>query len=270
MIDSDAHFCSPGPTSSAFHTTTHKKGRITHRQRARWTQNQECFKKDLISGAKIAALALPCVTLQTLCLWARPRFPEKSKKRTIDLWSHRWCEMVPDTHPPRSHGPMYGEKWSQHLPNIDTYPPTRIYRPGRSVTVDIDGRCRFTYGELRSIFDRRLKIEIILWSISSTIPVENWSKETPLPGGFSISCVPWSRTREEEDPPRSTWYKFFEGGPLPSGSWSGNIVNRKPPRGGGVSFDQNPCHFSDPEFEEVDFTLQFYGDTSTGPKCGKI
>jgi len=39
-------------------------------------------------------------------------------------------------------------------------------------TVDIDGRCRFTYGELRSIVDGRLKIEIILWSISSTTPVK--------------------------------------------------------------------------------------------------
>jgi len=27
---------------------------------------------------------------------------------------------------------------------------------------------------------------------------------------------------------------FFEGGPLTHGSWWGNIVNRKPPRGGGV------------------------------------
>jgi len=37
--------------------------------------------------------------------------------------------------------------------------------------VDIDGRCRFTYGELRSMVDGRLKIDIILWSISSTTPV---------------------------------------------------------------------------------------------------
>ena len=44
--------------------------------------------------------------------------------------------------------------------------------------------------------------------------------------------------RVQEDPPRRTWYKFFEGGPLTHGSWWGNIVNRKPPRGGGVSFDQ--------------------------------
>ena len=29
------------------------------------------------------------------------------------------------------------------------------------------------------------------------------------------------------------WEWFFRGSPLPPGSWSGNIVNRKPPRGGG-------------------------------------
>jgi len=32
------------------------------------------------------------------------------------------------------------------------------------------------------------------------------------------------------EPPRSTWYEFFEGGPLPPGSWQGNIVNGKPPQ----------------------------------------
>jgi len=44
-------------------------------------------------------------------------------------------------------------------PNIDTY--QLMYRPGPSVSVDIDGRRRFTYGELRSIVDCRLKIDII-------------------------------------------------------------------------------------------------------------
>ena len=82
--------------------------------------------------------------------------------------------MVPDTHPPRSHhdGPMCGEKWSQHIQisDGDTYPP--IYRPSRSVTVDIDGRCRFTYGKLRSIIDRRLKLEMDLWLISSSTAVQ--------------------------------------------------------------------------------------------------
>ena len=53
----------------------------------------------------------------------------------------------------------------------------------------------------------------------------------PPPGKFPIYYVPASRTviTLTEDPPQSTWYKFFEGGPLTHGSWWGNIVNRKPP-----------------------------------------
>jgi len=90
--------------------------------------------------------------------------------------------MVTDTHLQKNDGPVFGENWSQRYLNVGTYP--LIYRPGRSITVDIDGRyrrsiriylmentvdidgrCRFTYGELRLIVDGRLKIEIILWSI---------------------------------------------------------------------------------------------------------
>jgi len=41
-------------------------------------------------------------------------------------------------------------------------------------------------------------------------------KKPPPSGGFPICTT------------------FFEGGPLPPGSWVGNIVNRKPSRGGGV------------------------------------
>ena len=93
----------------------------------------------------------------------RPRFLDKSKKR------------------PLTYGSIGGEKWSRtHIhqevvvpcvmrngpntyPNVDIYPP--IYRPGRLVTVDIDGRCRFTNGELWSIVDHRLKIDIIMLSM---------------------------------------------------------------------------------------------------------
>jgi len=79
---------------------------------------------------------------------------------------------------------MDGEKWSQQLSKcryLSTDLSTRSIDHGRyrrsirihllENTVDIDGRCRFNYGELRSIFDGRLKIEIILWLISSTTPV---------------------------------------------------------------------------------------------------
>jgi len=42
----------------------------------------------------------------------------------------------------------------------------------RENTVDIDDRFGYTYWELRSIVDRRLSIEIILWSFEPTTPVE--------------------------------------------------------------------------------------------------
>ena len=61
----------------------------------------------------------------------------------------------------------------------------------------------------------------------------SWSKETPLPGGVRYLLCSLIKSRVQEDPPRSTWYKSFEGGPLAHGSWWGNIVNTKPRRGGG-------------------------------------
>jgi len=66
---------------------------------------------------------------------------------------------------------------------------------------------------------------------------------------IQVSCMIWYTalhmypyalihvTLIERNPPplvQRTWYKFFEEGPLTHGSWWGNIVNRKPPRGGGV------------------------------------
>ena len=43
-------------------------------------------------------------------------------------------------------------------------------------------------------------------------------RENSPPGGFSyLLCSP-IKTPEEGDPPRSTWYKFFEEGPLPPDS----------------------------------------------------
>jgi len=69
--------------------------------------------------------------------------------------------------------------------------------------------------------------------------VQHWSKETPLPGGVSYLLSSQIKNREEEDPPWRTtpeidqfWGCFFRERPLPPGSWSGNMVNRKPPRGG--------------------------------------
>ena len=123
------------------------------RNRLQWFRMEtvRCASSGLL-GAH-CSLALARVTLQTLGLWARPCFSEKSGKKTPWL-------MVP-------YGPWNDDKWSRiHIykivmvpwvvrngPNIclnvDTDPP--IYPPGWSITVDIDGRKGFTYMKIRSI-----------------------------------------------------------------------------------------------------------------------
>jgi len=174
--------CAPWPISSASHKTTHNQESITHRQSVGWTQS-------LASSWPFGChwLALPRVTLQTFGLWARPRFSEKSGPLTYGpTWSHKWSEMVPDTYLQKSHGPIGGEKWSQQLSKcryLCTDLSTLSIDLGRyrwsirihllENTIDIDCRCRFTYGKSRSIVDGRLKIEIILWLISSTTPVKH-------------------------------------------------------------------------------------------------
>jgi len=99
--------------------------------------------------------ALPVSTLQSTAI--------KVRSRSSVFENFRRSK----TNGPLTYGPIVGKKWSwTHIhqevmvpcvvgnghntyPNIDTYPP--IYRPGRSVTVDIDGRCGFTKGRIRSI-----------------------------------------------------------------------------------------------------------------------
>jgi len=58
-------------------------------------------------------------------------------------------------------------------------------------------------------------------------------KKPPPPGGFSIYYVPWSRAvcKRFHD---EMWPSHLVVKSLTHGSWSGNIVNRKSPRGGGV------------------------------------
>jgi len=76
-----------------------------------------------------------------------------------------------------------------------------------------------------------------------TVFCKSWSKEPPPQGGFSYLLCSLIKNPEEEDPPWRTtpkidqfWGWFFRGGPLPSDSWLGNIINRKPPPGGGRFF----------------------------------
>ena len=58
-------------------------------------------------------------------------------------------------------------------------------------------------------------------------------RDPPPPGGFSIYYVPWSRAvcKRFHDEMRRSHLVVKS---LIHGSWSGNIVNRNPPRGGGV------------------------------------
>ena len=89
--------------------------------------------------------------------------------------------MVPNTHLQKSHSSMRGEIWSQQLSKcryLSTDSSTRSIdhsRYRRSIRnhllenmVEIDGRCQFTYGELRSIVDGRLKINFVVDFINDT------------------------------------------------------------------------------------------------------
>ena len=133
LIDLDAHLCSPGPISSASHKTTHNQETNTHRQSVLWTQSQE---EELIVEKLLSEYP---ILYPPLGLWTRPRCPKKSGLLTYGpIWSHNWWEMVPDTHLQKSHGPIGGEKYSQQLSSC-RYRSTDL-RPGRSITVDMDGR----------------------------------------------------------------------------------------------------------------------------------
>jgi len=63
----------------------------------------------------------------------------------------------------------------------------------------------------------------------------HWTKlieRTRPPEGVSYLLCSLIKNRVYEDPPRRICTRFFDGGPLTHGSWRGNKVNRKPPRGG--------------------------------------
>jgi len=69
------------------------------------------------------------------------------------------------------------------------------------------------------------------WVVSKWF-IEIDRKKPPSRRGFLFIVFP-NQEPEEEDPPRRICTRHLEG-PLPPGSWLGNIVNRKPPRDGGV------------------------------------
>jgi len=151
MIDSDALFCSSGPISSASHKTTYKKETNTHLQSVRWTQNQEYFKEELKVEKFLSLLGVTAHLRFLVWRFKRLAFrPGRGLPRSQEKKDHG--PIVP-------YGPMSDEKWSRtHIHkkfmipwvvrngpnsylNVDTYPGyPPIYRPGRSITVDIDGR----------------------------------------------------------------------------------------------------------------------------------
>jgi len=98
------------------------------------------------------------------------------------------------------------------------------------------------FDNLSTVFDLWLASKYPTLALNT--PQENLIAGTSPPrGGFLFTVFP-IKNPDQEDPPRSTWYKSFEGGPLSPDPWLGDIVNRQspskygnPPRGG-VSFDQ--------------------------------
>ena len=156
-----AHFWSPWPPSSVLYKTRHMKENNIQHQRQRWTNSQEClmvqncsvnirffyppprwppalqrlqrFRTETARHAYSWPQVLSLCDPSTLPFGPGCAFP-RCQKRTIDLWSQRCWEMVPDTHPPRSHGPMRGGKWSQHLSkyqHLSTDLSTRSISHGR-------------------------------------------------------------------------------------------------------------------------------------------
>jgi len=57
-------------------------------------------------------------------------------------------------------------------------------------------------------------------------------RNTPPRGGFLSTMLPHQEPCVR-GPPSKNLVQILPGGPLTHGSWSGKIVNRKPPRGGG-------------------------------------
>jgi len=81
----------------------------------------------------------------------------------------------------------------------------------------------------------RQKVVEVRWldRVTSTLKWDDFDrKNPPLPGGCSIYYFPWSRAvcKRFHDEMRRSHLVVKS---LTHGSWSGNIVNRTPPRGGG-------------------------------------
>ena len=69
-------------------------------------------------GCPLPTCAPSCDAANAWPLGTAAFLREVRKKRTMTygpIWSQKWWEMVTDTYLQKSHGPVSGEKWSQHL-----------------------------------------------------------------------------------------------------------------------------------------------------------
>jgi len=70
---------------------------------------------------------------------------------------------------------------------------------------------------------------MVNWGVSSCVPVQILKNQPYIHFGEIGSALIFQKRIRT---------RCFEWGPLPPGSWLGNLVNRKPPLGGGVSCNQ--------------------------------
>ena len=74
-------------------------------------------------------------------------------------------------------------------------------------------------------------IRAAIYTCTRSIEVDHGT--THPPGGVFYLAGSLTKKPEGKDPHQRTQYNFFEGGPLPPGSWFVNLPNRKPPVWGG-------------------------------------
>jgi len=74
-------------------------------------------------------------------------------------------------------------------------------------------------------------IRAAIYTCTRSIEVDH--RTTHPPGGVFYLAGSLTKKPEGKDPHQRTQYNFFEGGPLPPGSWFVNLPNRKPPVWGG-------------------------------------
>ena len=93
---------------------------------------------------------------------------------------------------------------------------------------------RWTYNAYQQTWRHGLHVPRWFFGFFVARAGSSWLKEPPLPGGVScqVTMFPDQQTGGRW-PPSKNLYHVLRGGPVPPGSWSGNIVNRKTPRGGG-------------------------------------